>query len=83
MKDAKMVVRIWVDQEHRKIKFRLLLDHKERGKDEKEPRMDWLEEKLLENSKEEEKKTQNKPKQILNEYQAAELKKRLRMENSY
>lgn len=56
MKNTKMMVRIWVDHEHRKIEFRLLLDHQERGKDEKEECwMDCLLEKLPENSKEEKK----------------------------
>lgn len=32
VKDAKIMVRIWVDQEHRKIKFRLMLDHEDRGR---------------------------------------------------
>lgn len=37
------MVRIWVHQEDRKIKFRLLLDHTERRQDEKEePCMDCV-----------------------------------------
>lgn len=42
-KDSKIMVRIWVHQEDRKIKFRLLLGHQERRKDEKEePCMDCV-----------------------------------------